>query len=757
MARQLRMDTAMKKINELVESLAIDTVMLDPEDTRDLGEVLKALESIEHRAEKIQEGSLRSLIRAMKAYIEKVILGEKSDLSPFEAAITQLQEICREAVNQREWTKDISPLLKSLDYKEGEPPIASKRGRGAGIEGEKKVLGVQKADVHDKGNEREKEEGAPGALSEEDKEITYDFVIESLENLAKIEVSLMDLEQDPSSLDTINGIFRSFHTIKGVSAFLNFNKINTLSHTAENLLDKARNGEISIDGEMIDAILQSGDILKRMVEEVRTTLDTGSPSEGDVDIEPMIARIGHFIDQADVRRRLGEMLVDKGAVSTEDVDDALTLQEEERSKKIGQILVEGEKVEAREVVSALREQKRTGQPVALQIKIDTGKLDNVVDMVGELAIAQSMLRQNQLIRTSKDRKLDGIIGQLNQITSGLQRTAMSLRMVPIKNTFQRMVRLVRDLSKKADKEVMLVMSGEDTEIDRNMVEEIYEPMVHMIRNSIDHGFESPEERQAAGKPNHGTIQLKAYHKGGSIVIEIEDDGRGLNREKVLEKARAKGLIGDGEKLTDREIDNLIFHPGFSTADKISDISGRGVGMDVVRSTIVGRLRGTIEIQSTWGAGTRLIMRLPLTLAIIDGMVVKIDGQRYIVPTLNVYETFKPVRADCHTVKKRGEMIMVRGQLVPLMRIGRLFGSNGDHFSAQQAVPPWERLVVVVENQDTKRCLLVDELLGKEEIVIKSLGKVFQHVKGIAGGVILGDGRVGLILDVAGICALASEG
>jgi two-component system, chemotaxis family, sensor kinase CheA len=751
------MDNGMKQINKLIESLALDTVMLDPEDIPGLGEVLKSLESIEDRAKKIQGQSMHALVKAMRGYVEKIILGEKKDLSPFEVGISQLQEICREEANERTWNKDISPLLKSLDYDEEKTFAPLKQGRKAGSKKEKEVLGDRDAESHDRARGRDNEEKAPVKLGEEDKEIIYDFVTESLENLETVEVNLMDLEQDPSGLETINGIFRSFHTIKGVSAFLNLNKINTLSHIAENLLDKARNAEISIDGETIDAILQSVDILKRMVEDVRSSLDKGVVSEGDVDIKPMIARIEHFIHQAETRRLLGEMLVEKGAVSAEDVKDALTIQEGEQSKKIGEILVEGEKVEAKEVVSALREQKRAEQPVALQIKIDTGKLDNVVDMVGELAIAQSMLRQSQLIKESKDRQLDGIIGQLNQITSGLQRTAMSLRMVPIKNTFQRMVRLVRDLSKKADKDVRLLMSGEDTEIDRNMVEEIYEPMVHMIRNSIDHGLELPDERRAAGKPEQGTIQVKAYHRGGNIVIEIEDDGRGLNREKILEKAISKGLISEGEKLTEREIDNLIFHPGFSTADRITDISGRGVGMDVVKSTIVDRLRGTVEIQSSWSRGTVLTIRLPLTLAIIDGMVVRLDGQRYIIPTLNVEETFKPAKTDCYTVKKQGEMVMVRGQLVPLIVLERLFGVNGDHSSAKQVVPPWERLAVIVESQDTKRCLLVDELLGKEEIVIKSLGKVFQHVRGIAGGAILGDGRIGLILDIAGICAMASEG
>jgi two-component system chemotaxis sensor kinase CheA len=751
------MNKVLKKIAQHTESLALNTVVLDHDDIPGLGEVLKSLESIEALAGKAQGESLRSLVRAMKAYVEKLILREQSDLSPFEAGISQMQEICRDLVNDKECRVDISPLLRSLGYEEIEPITSSKPGGGADQEQGKEMLGVNEADVHDEDSGMEKEKETSSLQGEEDKEIIYDFVIESLENLGTIEVRLMDLEQNPSELDTINAIFRTFHTIKGVSGFLNFDRINTLSHMAENLLDKARNGEISIDGEVIDAILESVDILKRMVEGVRSSLESGIPSEGDLDVKPMIAKIEHFITQAEARRPLGEMLVEKGSVSEQEVNDALTIQEKEHDKKIGQILVEGEKVEAKQVVSALREQKRAGQPVALQIKIDTPKLDNVVDMVGELAIAQSMLRQNQLISASKDRKLDSIIGQLNQITSGLQRTAMSLRMVPIRNTFQRMVRLVRDLSRKAGKDVRLLMSGEDTEIDRNMVEQIYEPMVHMIRNSIDHGFETPGEREAANKPKQGTIQIKAYHRGGNIAIEIEDDGRGLNREKILEKAKANDLISEEERLTDREIDHLIFHPGFSTADRITDISGRGVGMDVVKSTIVDRLRGNVEIQSTWGKGTTLIIRLPLTLAIIDGMVVKIDGQRYIIPTLNVHETFRPTRADCHTVKKQGEMLMVRDQLVPLMRIDRLFGSNGDHLSAPEAVPPWERLAVVVENQDKKRCLLVDELLGKEEIVIKSLGKGLQHVKGIAGGAILGDGRVGLILDIAGICTIASEG
>ena len=747
-----------KKLIQHLDSLALDTVMLDPEDIPGLGEILKSLDSIEDLLREVKVKSLTSIIGAMKGYIEKVILGEKSDLSPFEAGISQLQEICRDVINGKELDKDISSLLASLGYEEIRAAvISSGPGKDTGVEAEQGLPGSEIGDSGDERDRKEEEKGTPGIMGEEDKEIIADFVAESLESLGTIEVKLMDLEQDPSDLETMNAIFRPFHTVKGVSGFLNFNKINKLAHTVENLLDKARNKEFSIDGGIVDVILDGVDVLKQMIENVQSSLDTGTPLEGDTDIEELIARVEHLINQADGegKRPLGEMLVAKGAVSEADVEDALAIQKEGPEKKIGEILVEKKKVETREVVSALREQKRFGQSVALQVKIDTDKLDNVVDMVGELAIAQSMLRQNELIRTSRDRKLDQITNQLNQITSGLQRTAMSLRMVPIKNTFQKMLRLVRDLARKAGKDVRLIMSGENTEIDRNMVEEIYEPLVHMIRNSIDHGLELPEEREAVSKPAQGSIYLSAYHKGGNIVIEIEDDGRGLDREKILKKAISSGLIKEGERLTDGEINNLIFHPGLSTAEKITDVSGRGVGMDVVRSRIVERLRGRVEVQSALAKGTTVFIRLPITLAIVDGMIVKVAGERYIIPSLAVQETFRPKRIEYHTVKREGEMIMVRDNLVPLIRLDRLLRLNRNQSSEAKDTSPWERLVVVVENQERRRCLLVDELLGQEEIVIKSLGGSLRDVKGVAGGAIMGDGRVGLILDIAGIFDIAS--
>jgi two-component system chemotaxis sensor kinase CheA len=356
---------------------------------------------------------------------------------------------------------------------------------------------------------------------------------------------------------------------------------------------------------------------------------------------------------------------------------------------------------------------------------------------------------------SRDRDLDQIVNRLNLLTSGLQKTVMSLRMVPIKSTFQKMLRLVRDLAKKAGREAQLVMSGEDTEIDRNMVEEIYEPIVHMIRNSIDHGLELPEEREAANKPRQGTIYLKAYHKGGNIVIEIEDDGQGLNREKILGKAISSGLIKEDEKLTDGEINNLIFRPGLSTAEKVTDISGRGVGMDVVKNRIVEKLKGRVDVQSIPGKGTTVYIRVPLTLAIIDGMIVKVCDERYVIPTLTIQESFRPKKAECHTVKGEGEVIMFRNHLLPLVRLDQMFGLKGNSLSNKTDSHSWQRLVVVVENQGERRCLLVDELISKEEIVIKNLGGALKNIKGVAGGAIMGDGKISLILDIAGIFDISS--
>ncbi len=587
-------------------------------------------------------------------------------------------------------------------------------------------------------------------LSDEDRQILRDFVAESMENLDTIEVNLINLEQDPGDLETLNSIFRPFHTIKGVSGFLSLGDINRMAHSAENLLDKARNGDLKVGEAVIDVVLESVDTLKRMIAGVQEDLDNNAPLASTVDIGPLVEKIDQMNREHEKwgDGRVGEILLRKGDITEEDLERALEKQKGEPGRRFGEILMEEKKAGSKEVISALRDQKRYGKVhVDLQVKVDTVKLDNMVDLTGELVIAQSMLRQNPYITGSNDQKLYHNLGQLNQITSGLQRVAMSMRMVPIKSTFQKMVRLVRDLAKNSGKEVGLDMSGEDTEIDRNVVDELYEPMVHMIRNAVDHGLESPEEREALGKESRGMVRLRAFHRGGSIVIEIEDDGRGLNREAILKKAVSRELIPEDHNLTETEINNLIFHPGFSTAKEVTDISGRGVGMDVVKKSIE-KLRGRVEINTRPGQGSTFVISLPLTLAIIEGMLVRVGAERYIIPALAILESFRPSREQYSTVEGKGELIRTRGSLIPLVRLHRIFGIRCDYDT------PWEGLVVAVEHEDKKMCLLLDELLGKEEVVIKSLGGGLRNLKGIAGGAILGDGRVGLILDMSGIFEVA---
>ena len=449
-------------------------------------------------------------------------------------------------------------------------------------------------------------------------------------------------------------------------------------------------------------------------------------------------------------KKLGEILVAQGKLDFEQIEQAVKDQEEKRETKLGEFLVKSKIGAPEKVALALREQKQSegggrggGQIMTQTVKVETPKLDGLIDLVGELVIAQSLITANVAITSLKEQKINRDLAHVSRITSELQRNAMSLRMVQIRQTFQKMNRLVRDLAHKFEKDVKFETVGNDTEIDRNMVENIYDPLVHLVRNAMDHGLESPAERKAKGKPPQGLVRLKAYHQGGNVVIELSDDGRGLDTRKVMDKALEQGLIAPGENLSEAAIHALVFHPGFSTAEKISEVSGRGVGMDVVKKSI-DKLRGKVDFTSVPDSGSTMTIRLPLTLAIIDGMIVRVGEHRYIMPTISIIESFRPVPTDYFTVKNQGEMIKVRERLLPLIRLDRIVGARG------ALTNPDEALVVVVENEGEPRCLLVDEVLGKQEVVIKSLGERLKYVRALAGGTILGDGRVGLILDVAGL-------
>ncbi|HOK89194.1 MAG TPA: Hpt domain-containing protein [Candidatus Hydrogenedentes bacterium] len=456
-------------------------------------------------------------------------------------------------------------------------------------------------------------------------------------------------------------------------------------------------------------------------------------------------------------KKIGEVLVEMGRVAPEDVERAARKQQElsQQPPKLGEILVASGEVRAKDVAQALRTQQQAlkggGETVQVReaVKVDADRLDHLLDMIGELVIAESMVFQSEDLRGVASGALTRHLTQLDKITRELQEMAMSLRMVPIRTTFQKMARLVRDLSKKTGKPVEFSMSGEDTELDKTVVDKIGDPLVHMVRNAVDHGLEdSVEERLAKGKPAAGTVHLSAFHEGGNIHIQVRDDGRGLNKDAILRKAIERGLIREGEPMSERDIFNLIFQPGFSTAKQVTEVSGRGVGMDVVKRNIES-LRGQVLIESTPGQGSVFTIILPLTLAIIDGMVVRVGSQRYILPTLSIVQSIRPEAKDLNTVVGSGETLKVHGDLLPLFSLKRVFGLN-------EGVDRYVDGTVVVVEKDGKRAgLLVDEILGQQQIVIKSLGEGLQGIPGIAGGAIMPDGLVGLILDVGGIMRLAT--
>lgn len=389
-----------------------------------------------------------------------------------------------------------------------------------------------------------------------------------------------------------------------------------------------------------------------------------------------------------------------------------------------------------------RQERRAAD--ATSVRIDTVKLDQLMDMVGEMVIAQTQIGHNHTLKQVSDARLQRDLTQLARITSDVQRITTSMRMVPIGIQFNKTARLVRDLARRAGKEVVFEASGENTELDKTIAEELSDPLLHMVRNSIDHGIEPLAERISLGKEPTAHVRVSACHQSGQIVVSISDDGRGLNRAKILAKARQNGLIQpDAPQLTDHEVFQLIFEPGFSTAERVTDISGRGVGMDIVRRQ-VQKLRGRIEIQSREGEGTTFSIKLPLTLALIDGLVVAVGQQRYIAPIFALREMFRPTREMLSTVQGTGEMAMVRGALMPVIRLHRRFGVE------PRTVDLTEGTLIVAESGGRRFCLFVDDLIGKQEIVIKGLGERFRNVAGVAGCAILGDGRVGLILDLDGI-------
>lgn len=558
--------------------------------------------------------------------------------------------------------------------------------------------------------------GQPALPPNFDLELLTDFFLEAREHLGSIETQLLALERDPNHRDAVHTIFRAFHTIKGLAGFLELPVIQNVAHDIENVLDLARGEKLAITPEVIDFVLAAADYLKTELQNSETAARSGKAMRA--------------TDSTQLRRRI------QGLVSRE---PGAQKEVKRPTIKDAPLAVEiAPKGAAEPQVPAGT--KKFSAAEAGAIKVDTGKLDFLVDMVGEMVIAQSLLRHDALLVNPR---LQRNLTQLSRITGEVQKTAMSMRMVPVGQLFSRMARLVRDLSRKGGIQADLSITGEDTELDRTIVEDLADPLMHMVRNSADHGIEPIEDRVKAGKHRVGQISLKAYHQAGYITIEVSDDGRGLDREKILNKARKKGLVADGGEPSDAEVFNLIFEPGFSTAEQVTDMSGRGVGMDVVRKQ-VQKMRGRIDIRSEKGLGTTFFIKLPITLAIIDGLVVGVGGERYIVPIFAVREMLRPSRETVKTVQGRSEMVLVRESLLPVVRLHQRFGVKPKSNEIEDS------LLIIAETTGKTFCLMVDEFIGKQEVVIKNLGEMFKHLPGVAGGAILGDGRIGLILDMDGL-------
>lgn len=577
-----------------------------------------------------------------------------------------------------------------------------------------------------------KEAPRAGVGQSQDKELVDEFIVEARQYLADSESALLELEAHPDDKECVGRLFRAFHTIKGVASMLGFEAVAGFAHAAESLLQRMRAGEIRCTGYNATLVLQSIDMLRLGLDGVVRAFETGEPATIPASSAGLVEALG--------RPEVGGQ--EKPAVDLAEAPIHLAPNPTETAEHpIG-------------APSPFQSTPETAAKVASKgdgdsgwVRVRTERLDRLIDMVGELVIAQSMVSQDQVLAQPAFEEFRKKVAHGAKIVRELQDLSMSLRMVPLKSSFQKLARVVRDVSLRTDKDVRFVTEGDETEIDRNMVSVIADPLVHMVRNAVDHGVCSRKERVASGKPAQALVKLAAFHSGGQLVLRLSDDGKGMDRKTIAAKAIERGIIRTDTAMTDEEVFNLIFEPGFSTRDAVTDISGRGVGMDVVKRSVES-LKGRIETTTEVGRGTTFTIHVPLTLAVTDGMLVRVGQERFILPTLAIRTSFRPTREMLSTIAGRGEFVRLREQFVPVFRLHHLF----EVADAQQ--DPTKALVVVVDYGEGCSAFMVDELLAQQQVVSKGLSSTLLSVPGVAGGAILGDGRVGLILDPPGLVDLA---
>ncbi|WP_447977022.1 chemotaxis protein CheA [Candidatus Nitrospira bockiana] len=604
------------------------------------------------------------------------------------------------------------------------------------------------------------------------KEILSEFLAESQEMIELLDQRFINLEADPNNRDLLDEIFRAMHSMKGSAAFLGFTRLVDVTHRAENVLNKLRQGEMAVTPPVITLILEAVDVVKALMGEIRETgadanvetrvishkLDDILAGKDPASVQPTApptATAGHERTGADPRQgesdpaavtpKLGEILIQEGAVSKEQVIEAL--EQQERKLPLGEILVQSGAITERTLEAALQKQVKTARGDDDQtIRVETSRLDSVMNLVGELVLGRNRLMKlgGGLEQAYENeplvRELGETLAQINLVTTDLQLAVMKTRMLPIRKVLAKFPRMVRDLSQKLHKQVRLELQGEDTELDKSVADEVGDPLIHIVRNAIDHGIEAPADRQAAGKPAEGVIRIAASQEGNSIVIRIEDDGKGLQLERIKAKALARGIVSDSElsSMDARDIMNLVFLPGFSTAEQVTDVSGRGVGMDVVRTNI-RRINGSVEIDSRVGKGSTITIKLPLTIAIIQALLVEVELATFAIPLGSVVEAVKITRDDIKTINGR-EVLTLRERVLPLLRLSDEFGIPSDDHRDKF-------YVVVVGIGERQVGVVVDRLRSQEEVVIKSMGDYLAEIKGIAGATITGEGRVVLILDI----------
>jgi two-component system chemotaxis sensor kinase CheA len=592
-------------------------------------------------------------------------------------------------------------------------------------------------------------------------EFIQEFLVEGGELLDQLDRDFVEFEKNPNSKELVARIFRAVHTLKGTGGTIGLEKIEAINHAGESILSRVREGELSLNAEIISALLRMIDLNRQLFASLEST-----GQEGEHDLSAVLQSLHAILagdekpetapdagkakpTAADGANLLGEILVQGGAVAETAVAEALTQQQDGDVRPIGEILVHNGAVPQTTVQDALQEQRDSREDAAnSNIRVDVNLLDKVMNLVGELVLARNQVLQ--FTSNQKDPAFLSTAQRLNLITTELQEGVMKTRMQPIGIIWNKLPRIVRDLSNSTGKSVRIEMAGTQTELDKTIIEAIKDPLTHIVRNSLDHGIEVPAERLAAGKPAQGLLFLRAFHEGGQVNIEISDDGAGLDLDAIRTKAIERGIVSTAQaaKMTDREASNLIFLAGFSTARKVTNISGRGVGMDVVKTNIE-KIGGTVDITSVHGHGTTLKIKIPLTLAIIPALIVTTGCERFAIPQVSLVEL---VRLEGKAADSGIEMIQeaavyrLRGSLLPIIYLNRelkLGGSAGE--GAAEAIN-----IVVLQADGQQFGLVVDEINDTEEIVVKPLGKQLKGISCFAGATIMGDGKVALILDILGL-------